>query len=254
MTMFTMSLKRVVENTYGTTKDPLDYEQLYGRLEFNGVIYGKLPLLSNPEKIGLGTYPIFDENYRPVLNGKILDEYWNREIGSESIDDFTLIIRRKLDQIMPFYNKMYLSEQIDYDALATMDIRSQGTSAMNGTESVDSGVTANSVTKGKARAVTSQTPQTMLKPNADYATGASDTNSESNVNGTNTTHTDGSNTNSSTSDNRVTGYQGVASDLIMKYRASLINIDTMILSDIEDCFMLILSTGDSFANNERWYF
>ena len=254
MTMFTMPLKKVVENIYGTSFDPFDYDQPYGELEYNGVKYGKLPLLNNPKLIGLGTYPIFAEEYRPILNGKILDEYWNREIGSETIDDFTLIIRRKLDQIMPFYNKMYLSEQIEYDALATMDIRSQGTSAMNGTESADSKVTANSVTKGKARAVTSQTPQTMLKPNADYATGASDTNSESDVNGTNTTHTDGSNTNSSTSDNRVTGYQGVASDLIMKYRASLINIDTMILSDIEDCFMLILSTGDSFANNERWYF
>lgn len=254
MTMFTMSLKRVVENTYGTTMDPLDYEQPYGSLDFNGVTYGKLPLLSNPEKIGLGTYPIFDEKYRPILNGKILDEYWNREIGSESIDDFTLIIRRKLDQIMPFYNKMYLSEQIDYDALATMDIRSQGTSAMNGTESSDTEATTVSETDGKARVVQSQTPQTMLKPNADYATAATDTNSESDVSGSSTSHNNGQTTNNSNSENRVTGYQGIASDLIMKYRASLINIDTMILSDIEDCFMLILSTGDSFANNERWYF
>ena len=254
MTMFTMPLKKVVANIYGTSLDPMDYDQVYSDFSFGGSIYGKLPVLSDPKLIGLGTYPIFDENYRPILNGKILDEYWNREIGSETIDIFMLTIRRKMDQIMPYYNKLYLSEQIEYDALATMDIRSQGTSAMNGTESSDTEAKTVSETDGKARVVQSQTPQTMLKPNADYATAATDTNSESDVSGSSTSHNNGQTTNNSTSENRVTGYQGIASDLIMKYRDSLINIDTMILSDIEDCFMLILSTGDSFANNERWYF
>lgn len=254
MTMFTMPLKNVVANIYGTSFDLNDYDQPYGELDFNGVTYGKLPLLSDPKRVGLGTYPIFDEAYRPILNGKILDEYWNREIGSETIDIFMLTIRRKMDQIMPYYNKLYLSEQIEYDALATMDIRSQGSSAMHGTESSDTEANTTSETDGKARVVQSQTPQTMLKPNADYATAATDTNSESDVSGNSESHNVGETSSSSNSENRVTGYQGIASDLIMRYRSSLLNIDTMILSDVEDCFMLVLSSGDSFTNNERWYF
>lgn len=254
MAMFTMPLKKVVETIYGTSLDPMDYEQVYSDFSFGGSTYGKLPVLSDPKLIGLGTYPIFDETYRPILNGKILDEYWNREIGSETIDIFMLTIRRKMDQIMPYYNKLYLSEQIEYDALATMDIRSQGSSTMNGTETSDTEANTVSETDGKARVVQSQTPQTMLKPNADYATAATDTNSESDVSGTSTSHNTGETTNSSTSDNRVTGYQGIASDLIMKYRASLINIDTMILSDVEDCFMLVLTTPDSFTDRRYPFF
>lgn len=254
MSEFVTKLKNAVEEVYGTSIDPLDYEQPYGTLTFNGVTYGRLPLLSDPEKIGLGTYPIFNEEYRPILNGKILDEYWNREIGVETVDDFMLVIRRKMDQIMPYYNQLYESTRIDYDALRTMDIHSVSTSHMEGSEDSSSDVNSTSDTTAGGRVVNSNTPQTMLRPNADYATSAADTNSSSNVEGNSSSVNSSENSTNSNSDNRVTGYQGAASDLIMKFRASLINIDTMILSDIEDCFMLVLSTGDSFTRNERWYF
>lgn len=254
MAQFTMQLKEVVATIYGTTGNPDDYEQAYGAITFGDITYGKLPILNQPEKLGIGTYPIFNESYRPILTGKILDEYWNREIGTESIDDFMLIIRRKLDQIMPYYNKLYLSEQIDYDALATMDIRSVSSSEITGSENGSSNVTSTSETDGKARVVSSQTPQTMLSPNADYATSATDTNSGNTVTGESENITSTDNTSNTSSDNRVTGYQGIASDLVMKYRASLINIDTMVLSDIEDCFMLVLTTGDSFSGRWPYYY
>lgn len=35
---------------------------------------------SNVADIGLDWYPIFDETYRPGLNKKIIQHYWNREI------------------------------------------------------------------------------------------------------------------------------------------------------------------------------
>lgn len=250
MAQFTMPLKEVVATIYGNTDNPNDYEQTYAPVTFEDVTYGRLPVLDQPEKIGIGTYPIFDEAYRPVLTGKILDEYWNREIGCESIDEFMLNIRRKLDQIMPYYNKLYEAEKIEYDALATMDIRSVSTSEMTGSEDGTSNVKSSSDTDGKARVVSSQTPQTMLSPNADYATSASDTNSDTTVTGESENVTSTNNTSNTSSNNRVTGYQGNASDLVMKYRASLINIDTMVLNDIEDCFMLVLTTGDSFSG--RW--
>lgn len=253
MASFTMPLKEVIATIYSPTDDPDDFEQTYDSVTFDGITYGKLPILEAPEKIGLGTYPIFDEGYRKVLNGKIIDEYFNREIGTESIDDFMLIIRRKLDQIMPFYNKLYKSEQIDYDALMTMDIHSVSSSTLDGQENVASNVAVNSETKTGARVISSSTPQTMLIPNADYATGGTDTNSDTDTTSGTDVNTETSNTNNTSSDNRVTGFQGNASQLVMQYRASLLNIDTLILSDIEDCFMMVLSTGDSFTNNRYYY-
>ena len=38
--------------------------------------------------IGLTDYPIFDEDYRPVLNQRIIDDFFFQEIGYESCEIF----------------------------------------------------------------------------------------------------------------------------------------------------------------------
>lgn len=38
----------------------------------------------------LTSYPIFDENYRSVLNQYILNHFWMREIGFETAGEFDL--------------------------------------------------------------------------------------------------------------------------------------------------------------------
>lgn len=254
MTDFTMPLKKVIEQIYNPSIDPYEWEQSYASFTFNGSTYAKLPVLPDPVKIGLGTYPIFNEQYRPILNGKIVDEYFNREIGMETIDLFQLAIRRKMDQIMPYYNELYESKLIEFDPLSTMDIRSVGSSTMATHETSSSDVNSDSDTTGGGRVVNSNTPQTMLRPNADYATSATDSNSTSAVVGSSTSDNESNGDTESNSDSHVTGYQMAASDLIMKFRSAIINIDTMILADVEDCFMLVMSTADNFTNNERWYF
>lgn len=67
----------------------------------------------------LDDYPIFDEGYRPILNQKILDHYMFREIGLETPDKFNFFLGRKMREIMPYYNKVYESELIRFDPLAT---------------------------------------------------------------------------------------------------------------------------------------
>jgi hypothetical protein len=93
----------------------------------------------------------------------------------------------------------------------------------------------------------------MLNGNADYASSGTDSNTTSGVDSSATAHSEASNTADTNSDNLVTGYQGAASDLIVKYRNSLINIDTAILQELEDCFMLVLNNGDEyFAHYNGW--
>lgn len=249
MATFTMYFKDVIEHVYNTSLDPDDWEQPYEALEFNSVLYGKLPTLPEYVSIGLGTYPIFDEEYRKILNGKIIDEYFNQEIGVETIDMFTLNIRKNLDQIMPYYNQLYETLSIEYSALDTMRIHSVGLSATEGNEEVTASNETSTDGESQSRAVASETPQTMLAGNGDYATSASDSRSENLTNANSSQESNATNNSETNSDTLVTGYQAVASDLVTRYRSSLINIDTMILSELSDNFMRMLNTGDSYHNS-----
>jgi len=256
MATYTMLLKDAIENLYGETMDRSDYDQKYEVVKYKSDTYGRLPVLDdNGLLIGLGYYPIFDEDYRKVLNGKIIDEYYNREICTETIDNFKFYLRKKMDQIMPYYNKLYASEQLEYNALDTMSIKSTRSGKLTAKgESTESNVT-NSENDSAGRVVQSSTPQTMLAGNADYASAASDSNTKSNVKADSNQNSESNSENETEAESLVTGYQGIASDLIMRYRNSLLNIDAMILHDIEDCFMLVLNNGDSYSSElfYGWY-
>lgn len=253
MSTFTMELNEVIESLYNDSIDPDEYEQAYDSVTFDGITYGKLPVLKDYTPLGLGTYPIFDEGYRAILNGKIIDEYWNQEIGTETIDNFVLILRKKMDQIMPYYNELYATKKLDYDPLSTMRIHSVGKNILNGTETTEATNTTETETKSGSRATNLNFPQTALAGDADYATSAIDTASKSDVDGNSVQNGETSSNSESNSDNLVTGYQGNVSTLMMSYRASLINIDTMIIADLADCFMQLLNNGDEYFASESRY-
>lgn len=52
-------------------------------------------------------YPIFDEDYRQTLETKILKHFYTREIGSETVGRWRLWLDATMNEIMPFYNKLY---------------------------------------------------------------------------------------------------------------------------------------------------
>lgn len=74
-------------------------------------------LIQNGYDIGLKDYPIFDESYRETLNNKIITHYWMREIGAETAGLFKLYLNRTMSEIMPYYNQLYKSAQLDFDPL-----------------------------------------------------------------------------------------------------------------------------------------
>lgn len=67
-------------------------------------------------------FPIFDENYRSVLEDKILKHYYTREIGAETIGLWKLWLDRRLNEIMPYYNQLYASELIKFNPLYDVDL------------------------------------------------------------------------------------------------------------------------------------
>ena len=224
------------------------------------------------DHIGLSDYPIFDEQYREFLNEKIIDHYWYREIGLESVDMFIRQLRTKMNEIMPYYNKWYQAEDVmaDINPLSTQDMHSKtatrshssSSSKQKRSETADS--TTGSTSKSKGRTVQSETPQTMLSGNQDYATSASDNHSD--VDGTQEVHGSGSaetsadNSASAGSGNETHtwGYSGHAPALIDAWRSTFANIDMMVIDELESLFMGIYSSNDGFTGRRHagyglWY-
>lgn len=235
MATFTMALHEVIEATGG------EVEIVNGIRVMTG------------GNIGLNDYEIYDEGYRPRLNGIIIDHYWNREIGLETIDMFQLAMRRKMNEIMPVINKMYESLAIEFSPLSTVDLITEATTENDVTNTNNSSNSTNTTNNSGARTVVMDTPQMRLAGDKDYATAATDNTGTATAEGTVTEETTFTSDGDTTVNSRTSGYQGVASELLTRYRQSLINPDMMVIDQLEECFMSVWDNGDSFTNNEGWY-
>ena len=192
--------------------------------------------------IGLSDYPIFEADYRAALNEKIIRHFFTREIGVETISMFKYQLRRKMHEIMPYWNQHYKASQIQFDPLKTVSMKT--VSGTEGESTVVGEGDSTSSTNSKSRAVASNLPQVMLSGNGDYAESAQDNISETTATGgNNETQTTNSN---GTVDTDTNGYQGSAAILIAEYRATLVNTDMDVINQLEPLFMGIWGSTDSF--------
>ena len=99
-------------------------------------------------------FPIFDEAYRPVLEKKILKHYYTREIATETVGLWKHFLDARLNEIMPFYNKLYESELIEfnplYDVNLTTDHTKSGTNESEG-DSANTGTITDAGTGSRNR-------------------------------------------------------------------------------------------------------
>ena len=82
------------------------------------------------------SFPIYDENYRKVLQRKILKHYYTREIGPETVALWKLFLDRRLNEIMPYYNKLYETETLKFNPFYDIDLTTEhkGTGSETKTE------------------------------------------------------------------------------------------------------------------------
>lgn len=78
-------------------------------------------LIENNFDLGLNEYPIFDEKYRQILNQKIINHYYFREIGFETPARFRHYLKTKMAEIMPLYNQYYKSTLLEYNPFYTIN-------------------------------------------------------------------------------------------------------------------------------------
>lgn len=221
------------------------------------------------DKIFSFTYPIYDENYRGVLETKIIKHFYTQEIGLETYGLWKLKLDTKMNEIMPYYNQLYESATHKFNPLYDVDISRQHTRTNNGKQVLDGRVTTDSEQNNHVMVDGSnessvnrnetdkyaETPQGGLTDlmNDRYLTNARMTNDTETRKGSmgetttgDTTVTASTETNNNTTINNtedyietVTGKQGTQSysSMIMEYRESLINIDMMIINELEELFM-----------------
>lgn len=194
-------------------------------------------------------FPIFDEDYRPELCKKILRHYYTREICCESVGRWKLFLSDKMKNIMPYYNQLYQSELLKIQPLVSVD---------------------RSVTHKGHGKETKSTKRNATNTNSSRTDGSTDTWSyysdtpQGGINGldtndylTNATHnrgTDGTNSsiNGATSDNeagegtrkdmyvdKVLGYEGNQSEMLLKFRETFLNIDMIIIDELKDLFFTL---------------
>lgn len=85
-------------------------------------------------------YPIFDESYRSVLETKILKHFYTREIGEETVGLWKLRLNRKLNEIMPYYNKLYETGVEDLNPFLSTDMKTERSTVGGTNRNIDEGI------------------------------------------------------------------------------------------------------------------
>lgn len=124
MAKYTTELRTICESLAG-------YDERSGFNKVDDV------LSKSRNKIFSFEFPIFDEAYRSVLENKILKHYYTREIAAETFGLWQMWLDARLNEIMPYYNKLYESELLEFNPFYDVDYTKTGNREGDNTGTVD---------------------------------------------------------------------------------------------------------------------
>lgn len=165
------------------------------------------------------------------LASKIVDHYYVREIGYETVGLFKHYAKVYMQEIMERYLPLIYSNSINYDPLVNVDYTESFIRNIQGTGE------SSSTNNASGLSVNSDTPQSQISKeailNGQYAsnTGASET--ESTISDETSNNTD------ETYTKKVKGNSGVsatAQKMIQQYRENIIAIDEQIIKELDKLF------------------
>lgn len=187
---------------------------------------------SGYELKALKSYPIFDENYRSVLNQYILNHFWMREIGFETAGEFDLYLGNTLNEIMPYYNGMFKMAMSEIDPLTNYKYKETLDKSDVGTTS------SSSNTNGNSKSVESTPADGLVQMNEIennvYASSATLNNNTVNANGSVDSKTETDYV------KLVSGYNGVSvGKLYDEYRRYVVSVVRLLMNDkdLNQCFL-----------------
>lgn len=226
-----------------------------------------LKLLQTDFKLFDFPYEIDDAAWKEKLERDIVNHYYFYEIGSETPDRFKHQFMSKMLEIMPYYNKLHNSEVMITDPLVNRKLSEIITEIESSTTVNDNsktqGITSESTTqdKGSDSTITdgedisqrSEYPQsanytsdiptertgntTDVTTKATYGRG-SDARGSQNLNESMESSTE--NTATKNYERILEGFEGSSqAELLEKYRASLLRLNTRIIQELKPLFILI---------------
>lgn len=192
-------------------------------------------LIQNGFKFNLDNYPIFDTNYRAILNKKILDHYLMSEIGLETPALFNHYLGSKMNEIMPYYNTLYQKQTA---LINNLENNVNITESFN--RNIDNSSSGTTTTSSDGKTLFEDTPQGRLVQSTmedmDHATNINFSKASDSAESTSSGN--------STEDyiKTVVGNNGgkYNIDLLKEIKNNLLNIDVMIINELSDLFMGIL--------------
>lgn len=199
MSNYTTEVRFICENAAG-------YTESQGYAKVDEIINAAIPKIFDFE------FPIWNDEYRNSLCHKILKHYYTREICEETVGLWKLRLSTKMNEIMPYYNKLYESEAIKFDPMTDTDTTTEHHGTNTGT--------------GTRRNLYSDTPQGSLQnvENETYLTNASKDISEGSGQDDYTTHISG----------KASGMS--YSKMLEEYRKTFLNIDMQVINDLNSLF------------------
>lgn len=203
-------------------------------------------------KIFTTAVPFFDEEYRKPLCCKILKHYYLREICAETAGIWSMWMNTKLEEIMPYYNQMYQSAKLEFDPFSDTDFQETRNTTHEGEKTdtsetnlndsktgkrSDSGTTYDLYSDTPQGALTGVDTENYLTDARKTSTNTSGTYSDSDISKTDT-QSSGSDSYKDDTAIKVTGKRGTEnySDMLMKYRDTMINIDMLVIGEFEELF------------------
>lgn len=192
-------------------------------------------------------FDIFDENYREVICKKIIKHYYTQEIGFETVGLWKLKLNMRMNEIMPYYNKLYMVWKDDFDPLNDTNITTKHSLNKeiknNSTKDIVEDIAGQS--QNNSQNAYSDTPQGSLQnvENMAYLTNARIINDIGSGSSNRTNNETGTN-NQDYSDNYIETIIGKRNNnsysaTLQEYKNALINIDMLVIGELQNLFMLI---------------
>ena len=78
-------------------------------------------------------YPFYSEEYRPTFERHFIEHFYFDEIGQETIAKFKQRLKIKFNLIMPYWNKIFLADELEQRILDNYDVTETYTSNIENT-------------------------------------------------------------------------------------------------------------------------
>ena len=230
-------------------KYTFELRELFEPIKFNPPIYTRdqvenffkdyeLSDYLTPEQIN--TINEFGVWSKDKLARKIVDHYYMRESGFETIGLFRHYAKVTMQELMEKYLPLIYSSSINYDPLVNVDYTETFNRTADTTNAGSS--SSNSSSNSSSLGVNCDTPQGQISKSeilaGRYATNTAASENESSIE--DTTNTESTSNNAEEYVKRVKGNSGVsatAQKMVEQYRDNIIAIDSKIIDELDILFM-----------------